>query len=367
MSLINFFRIGYQIEKDNSRDIYNKYQIGNLNSEVSITKNNLSQSVIENLLKFGFNLDQIMKAHKIYMFNNLDEAIFIMMKDNETGKYNHKFILNEKKNNLINKKDSNDNAVNNNLIIEMNQFDKNSYLNIMKTCFICGGLNNEHVDYEFKEIKLEIVDNHNCNDKSNNNNNHKNIIIDDIKNDVSENNQSISNSKINLNQIIENENENEGISKIISKRNIKNIDNDNNINKVVDNNNKEVEGADDEEDEKVEEYEDVVEEEKGEEKINKLELISIEDLNKQNNSNRINTASTNNISTIKNKKALMKSEIFIHIDRETLASFDDPKICTICFDVKNNGRNFTEFSCGHQFCNICIKFYLTTNIINGKV
>ena len=68
-----------------------------------------------------------------------------------------------------------------------------------------------------------------------------------------------------------------------------------------------------------------------------------------------------------NSKDLIRSEIIINIDKETLLAFDDPEICTICFENKLNRENSTEFSCGHKFCKICIKAHLTTNIINGRV
>lgn len=67
------------------------------------------------------------------------------------------------------------------------------------------------------------------------------------------------------------------------------------------------------------------------------------------------------------KNPLLRSDIQIHIDKETLLDFDDPEICTICFSNKLNNKNYNEFSCGHKFCKDCIKAHLTTNIINGRV
>ena len=55
MSLMNYFSIGYQIEKENNRSSSIKYFKSNMQSEGPI-KNNISQSVVETLLKFGFKL-----------------------------------------------------------------------------------------------------------------------------------------------------------------------------------------------------------------------------------------------------------------------------------------------------------------------
>jgi hypothetical protein len=57
----------------------------------------------------------------------------------------------------------------------------------------------------------------------------------------------------------------------------------------------------------------------------------------------------------------------VEIAREVLNDFEDPNTCQICFDSNLKLVSKTSFDCGHQFCNSCIKKYLTTNIINGKV
>ena len=94
------------------------------------------------------------------------------------------------------------------------------------------------------------------------------------------------------------------------------------------------------------------------------------------NKNNLGVGDNNNICSSNRNKAplknkskipIVRSDIQIFIDKETLLAFEDPDICTICFDNKLIGKNFTEFSCGHKFCNTCIIAHLTTNIINGRV
>ena len=57
----------------------------------------------------------------------------------------------------------------------------------------------------------------------------------------------------------------------------------------------------------------------------------------------------------------------IEIPKETLDLFDDPNICRICFSEKVNPNNISQISCGHYFCDNCIKTHITTSIVNGKV
>lgn len=343
MSLMNYFSIGYQIEKENNKSNFsNKYFRGNLQSE-GVPKNNLNQSVIETLIKFGFELEQIMFAFKIYKFYNLDDAIYIMMKDNETGKYNHRFIkkeveninnINDQEIKLENKNNSNKNDKKNNDKNFENIADiknDNLYLNIEEKCFICGGLQNEHVDYEFKEIKLVM-------DPSISNNNSKfTNKLKDIKQNISEVNQSNSNCKINIENdfsknlnLLANNKSNLGMI----------IENDLNKENFLDDNNQEIEKNNNNKN--------------GEDKEN---ITNIDTKLAK---------SSRNKSTIK-KGPIMRSEIMINIDKETLQAFEDPEICNICFENKLNKDNSFEFSCGHKFCKSCIKSHLTINITNGKV
>lgn len=52
----------------------------------------LSEELINQLTNCGFDLEQIMAAHSKYQFNNADQALFILTKDQETGFYHHEFI-----------------------------------------------------------------------------------------------------------------------------------------------------------------------------------------------------------------------------------------------------------------------------------
>ena len=345
MSLINFFCIGYQIERDNSKsNIMERYFRGNMHTDGPV-KNNLCQKVIESLIKFGFNLDQIMTAYKIYKFENLDEAILIMMKDHETGRYNHRYIKKEKE-----KKTEKENE-NQNMNINYNNND--IYLNIIEDCFICGGLYNEHVDYDFKEIKLidELNDKNKINYKNNNNNKIKmNLNINNLN--FSEINNSESNCKFNL--------ENEGLSKnlntdlCISKQNKSNLNYENNndlnlSNQKGNENEKELENNNN---------------------INNNNLgLALCKNNKLSSNIKINNSIINdldlNITSIRIPEK--QNKIIINIDEETLLGFEDPDICTICFNNKLIENNYSEISCGHKFCLNCIKMHLTTNIVNGRV
>lgn len=360
---MNYFSIGYQIEKENNRSQYsNKYFRGNMQSEVPI-KNNLSQSVIETLIKFGFQLDKIMFAYKIYKFQNIDDAIYIMMKDNETGKYNHKFIKNDSDTNINNnvgyKNGEGNNGNNENRDnLNNNNINNNLYLNMNDSCYICGGLSNEHVDYEFKEIKLVIDPKLNDLEKNKYKNKNNNVNLSEI-------NQSNSNCKIN----IEN-------NYIISKNLISNVDNSNikleNINdigkltnnKIADSNkNNDISNSNSNNNDNSN-----VEENKNKPNITN-NFLGDNLSNKNKCSENFNSnIKTNYISADGNMKIpIMRSDIQINIDKDTLDAFEDPEICTICFENKINKNNSSEFSCGHKFCNTCVKSHLTTNIVNGRV
>ena len=63
-------------------------------SEVK-NKGNLRPEVIEKLLLFGFNIDQILTTHKIYKFMEVEEACNLMIRDPDTNLYNHEFITDE--------------------------------------------------------------------------------------------------------------------------------------------------------------------------------------------------------------------------------------------------------------------------------
>ena len=132
MSLINKFTIGFQMERVRRRSVFenNNATINfNLNREDG-NRQALSQELVEILINFGFDLNQIMSAHKVYKFSNVDEACYILMKDVDTGKYNHRFFKPE------------------------NQ-EYNSYSNLSSNvCTICGGTPSDHDDFELPKLGI---------------------------------------------------------------------------------------------------------------------------------------------------------------------------------------------------------------------
>lgn len=102
----------------------------------------ISEDVVKPLLNFGYTLDQIMITHKLYKFQTVDDAIHLMMRDPETGKFHHRFL--------------NANGVRNS--------EGYSDLRVPEDkCVLCLEPANEHIDYELKQInandiKLEVGD-----------------------------------------------------------------------------------------------------------------------------------------------------------------------------------------------------------------
>jgi hypothetical protein len=97
MSLINKFTIGFN-NKERRKSLYlkNNTTLKVKEKQEEQQKQALSQELVEILITFGFELKQIMTAFREYKFTNIDEACYRLMKDNETGKYNHRFIPSEK-------------------------------------------------------------------------------------------------------------------------------------------------------------------------------------------------------------------------------------------------------------------------------
>ena len=56
----------------------------------------------------------------------------------------------------------------------------------------------------------------------------------------------------------------------------------------------------------------------------------------------------------------------IKISAETQKLFENPNICTICYENLINKNNISHL-CNHFFCDNCIKTYLTNKIISGNV
>jgi hypothetical protein len=122
----------------------NKKKQENLDTTTKVQLNNekykefLSEDVVKPLLNFGYDLDQVMMAFKIYNFTTVDDAIHILMKDPETGKFHHRFINNTERNN------------------EGYEGVKGSL-----PCMICGEEMILHIDYDTgnqnsKDIRLDL-------------------------------------------------------------------------------------------------------------------------------------------------------------------------------------------------------------------
>jgi hypothetical protein len=137
MSIMNKFSMTYNMNRANKReDILDSTAKMNLYNEKG--KEYLSEDVVKHLMNFGYDLDQIMTAFKIYKFTTVDEAIHIIMRDPETGKYPHRFIPGCQKNDQ--------------------GYERVKSIN---TCIICSEGINDHIDYELdqlnsRDIKLEM-------------------------------------------------------------------------------------------------------------------------------------------------------------------------------------------------------------------
>ncbi len=331
MSLFDRFTIGYQIEKEQKRS--SSFNITSTNNEIQgKIRSNISENpqkeilyrdIIENLMELGFNIPQIMVAFKAYKFNTLDDAVYIMMKDVETGKYNHRFFSSENKdsNNLNRNENSKiiSKSISKNNDNEIKLTINNPYSSeIGKKCAICNGFANEHIDFELREIKLEIgninkkiIEDDNINKKKNSCKNLSNYNSEDKINQID--------SSINMSTLI-NATENK-----LSKLNEQLKPNHN----LISNN-----------------------------RINNLGNYF------QNKKLEETKVSDNNNNTSKKKINIVTN---INLDKETLDLFEDHRVCRICFSERIAEANRAEFACGHQFCRKCVINYLTSCIDNGRV
>ena len=101
----------------------------------------------------------------------------------------------------------------------------------------------------------------------------------------------------------------------------------------------------------------------------KTETSSNECLDSLNSNDRIDIDSKlilKSISSYDNNKNMIKEYGKINIPIETKLSFDNPNICTICYENLYNKNNISH-TCQHFFCDKCMNTYLTNKIINGDV
>ena len=319
MSLLNKFSVSYNLEQSNRKKLNHRNSIL---SKTAIKSNGLKNQVAQDLLELGYNIDILMILLKVHPFSTVDEALNLLSKDPDTHLYNHKYYNPNVK--------------------------PNSKFNIIdEPCLICQGKKNEHGnDYDYYEIENDKTNSNNINNNNEIENSNKNIsnkISSNIRNNLNnnENNgenlkqlkeiKNASNSKFNTQTnndfsqipLIQNEKSSNNINSIIktSNQNSNNILNNNNINNITLNN----------------------------------------------NNKNINVQSSNLILSTQSDRKKKLDFGKIEIPKETLLLFDSPDVCRICFSNNINPNNIAQITCGHFFCDNCIKTYLTNKIINGQV
>jgi hypothetical protein len=136
MSLFNRFSVTYNIDKASKNNESNELDIKTIKQRSKpAARDFLGEEVVNPLLGFGFDLDQIMMAFKLYKFSAVDEAVYIMMIDPETGRYNHRFI-------------------------QTNQDEKKAESRFEeRVCFLCGDVSSLHhqIDTQISDIRLDVT------------------------------------------------------------------------------------------------------------------------------------------------------------------------------------------------------------------
>lgn len=106
--MLNKFSLGYNMEKHKREKDSIKLAsqlshsvrtlgVGKRSSSLNPQNNNpLSGDITDNLVALGFDMHQIVLAHRIYNFISIEQAVHIMMKDPESGVYLHKYIDKDK-------------------------------------------------------------------------------------------------------------------------------------------------------------------------------------------------------------------------------------------------------------------------------
>ncbi len=318
MSLLNKFSVSYNLEQAN-RKKHNAFL-----SKTGIKSNGIRNQVAQDLLELGYNIENLMMLLKIHPFTTVEEALNLLSKDPDTHLYNHKYYNPNIK--------------------------TNSKFNIIdEPCLICQGKKNEHgndYDYDY-EIENDKVNNNTIN---NNELGNSNKIISNKISYNNNNNINNDNNGININQSKEIKNMTN--PKLNTQTNndfsqtpfVQNENNTNNINSIIQSTNKNPNNT---------------------LNNNKLNNIGLNN----NNTKNINIYTSNLISSTSSQSERKKRLDFgkIQIPKETLLLFDSPDVCRICFSNKVNPNNIAQTSCGHFFCDNCIKTYLTNKIINGQV
>ena len=305
MSLLNKFSVSYNLEQANKKKHHHR------NPELSKTAikiNGIRNQVAQNLIELGYDIEILMMLLKIHPFTTVDEALNLLSKDSDTHLYNHKYY---------------------------NPIKSNSKFNIIdEPCKICQGKKNEHID--------------------------DSLIENDIQNNISKNNSYDNTNELNLinkninNNTLTNNNENNCTN--LKKSSTKELKNNISINSKIKNDSSQTLLF-------------------NQENNNKNSLIQSNKIlnsgiinNNNNNSKNININNSNNLISTSQSDRKKKFDFGkIEIPKETLLLFESPDVCRICFSNKINPNNKAQISCGHFFCDTCIKTYLTNKIINGKV
>jgi hypothetical protein len=151
---MNRFSIHNNMEKANKKkkEMNDTTAKINLQIEERGQKDFIGEEVVEPLLRFGFSIEQIMTAFKIYKFLTVDEAVYILMRDTETGKFHHRFL---KMQDMQNEKGY------------------EGVVNIARNnneCMLCGEAVYDHIDFELEHNEKEVRIDMNMNTNVNNNN-----------------------------------------------------------------------------------------------------------------------------------------------------------------------------------------------------
>jgi hypothetical protein len=368
---------------------------------------NIKPEVIEKLILFGFELDQIIITHKAHKFTDIEQACYLMLKDPETNLYNHIFIP---KDEPFNEKD----IKNLKKIYKDNSFIENIESN---KCKICKGILSEHIIYEnlnldtiinktdlnininnnnnktdignyFNKDPFHIIDTNNNFDKENINDNNINNYINDnnniVKNKEKENKENKENKekRFSINNNNTNKVSNKALKfsviyKKISERRISDISQNpnyhqinntsistkflnNNINNSFINLNLDIKNNNS-----------IIENKSID--LNKTNLIKKSqneniDINLEKEIDRLKNYESK-ITILNNDDKKIKKKIYSNyiIPNEIIEYFSYPDLCKICYTNKINEKNKVLFDCGHFFCCNCVTNYLTLKINNGKV
>ena len=274
-------------------------------SKTAIKTNGIRNQVAQNLIELGYDIEILMMLLKIHPFTTVDEALNLLSKDPDSHLYNHKYYNPNKSNSKFN-------------IID-------------KPCLICQGKKNEHIDDITMENDIEnTISKNNSHDNPNELNNKNNNINNNTLTNNNENNYNNS-KKSSTKELKNNISINSKIKNDYSQTPLINQEN-NNKNSLIQSN-----------------------------KILNSGLIN-------NNNKNINISTSNNLISSSQSDRKKKFDFGkIEIPKETLLLFESPDVCRICFSNKINPNNKAQISCGHFFCDNCIKTYLTNKIINGQV